>query len=119
MVTEVALITVSCVLFIQMGLCEAIEDLLLIKFRVLSCPKCLTMWACLSYFVLHQYSFVPSIATSFIASYLSQWIVLLYDAIALLYNYLYEELTITEDTSEDAERPESPTDIQDDSDEVS
>lgn len=118
MITEVALITISCVLFIQMGLCGAIESFLHIEMPIVSCPKCLTWWVCLCYLVLHENGIVVSVATSFIASYCAQWVALIYDAVALLYNYLYEQIS-TPDTSFDSERVESPTDTQAGADEVS
>lgn len=119
MITEVALITISCVLFIQMGLAEAIQEFLRIKVRIVSCPKCLCFWICLMWNALHEYGLVLSVATSFIASYCALWLSLLYDALALLYNHFYEQITQNPDTSEDAERPESHADIQAGSDEVS
>lgn len=120
MITEVALITISCVLFVQMGLGSAIEGFLRIRSIVLSCPKCLTMWTCLLYLLFAQKcGLVLSVATSFIASYCALWLALLYDAFAILYNYLYEQITKNQDTSEDAERPECHTDPQAGDDEVS
>lgn len=119
MITEVALITISCVLFIQMGLSEAIQEFLHIKIRIVSCPKCMTWWICLYYLLLHKYGIVESVAASFIASYCAQWVALIYDAVALLYNFLYEQITQNQDTSQDAERPESPADPQAGGDEVS
>ena len=105
MITEVALITISCVLFIQMGLSDAIGSLLHIKIRVTSCPKCCCFWACLIYGLTQGNSIVVSVATSFIASYCAMWMALLYDSLAILYNYFYEQITKNQDTSKDAERP--------------
>ena len=101
MIAEVALLMVSCVLFIQMGLSEAIQGVLHTKLRIVSCPKCLTMWVCLVFLVWHDYGIIRAVATSFIASYCAQWLALLYDAIALLYNYLYEQVTKTTDTAQE------------------
>lgn len=119
MITEVALITISCVLFIQMGLSEAIQDFLHIKVGVVSCPKCLTWWICLAALVGSDYGIIESVAASFIASYVATWLALVYDALAILYNYIYEQITQNPDASTAAERPESPADLQADSDEVS
>ena len=104
MILEVALITVSCVLFIQMGLSEAVQGFLNIKVRMASCPKCLCFWVCLIHGLTHGYGFVVSIATSFIASYCAMWLALLYDSLAIIYNYYYEQITNNKDTSQDAER---------------
>lgn len=93
MVLEVALITVSCVLFVQMGLSDAIQDSFRFKSRIVSCPKCLAMWTNLAYLLLQGHGLVVSVATSFICSYCALWLALLYDAIAIFYNYIYESIT--------------------------
>lgn len=110
--TEAALIVVSCVLFIQMGLSEAVQETLHIRLPFLSCPKCLTWWICCAYLVLHDYGIIVSVAVSFILSYCALWLALAYDALANLYNHAYE--TITRGTPQDTEAgpdendPESP-----------
>jgi len=119
MITEAALITISCVLFIQMGLADAIQEVLHIRLRVVSCQKCLTFWICLGWMVWHEYGIIESVAASFIASYSALWLSLLYDGLALQYNYLYEQITSTKDTSSDSERADNPTDTQAGGDEVS
>lgn len=93
MIVEVALITISCVLFVQMGLCGAIEELLHIRLPIVSCPKCCTFWMCIIHGVAHEQGMIVVIATSFIASYAALWLVLVYDSLARLYNYLYETIT--------------------------
>ena len=98
---EAALITVSCVLFIQMGLSGAIQEALHISLRIASCPKCLTWWICLAYLVTHDYGIVEAAAASFVCSYAALWLALAYDALARVYNHAYE--TITRDTTQGAE----------------
>ena len=88
-----ALIMVSCVLFVQMGLSRAIQEALHISLGIVSCPKCLTWWICLTYLVTHDYDVVVSVATSFICSYCALWLALAYDALAMLYNHAYEKIT--------------------------
>lgn len=110
MIKEVALITVSCVLFVQMGLSDAITRILRVHFPPLSCPKCMTFWSVLVWSFLTRNGPVESVATSFIASYCALWLTLAYDAVAILYNYIYEQITKTNDTSSDAERPGNPAD---------
>ena len=68
---EAALIMVSCVLFIQMGLSDAVQRALHISLRIASCPKCLTWWICLAYLVAHDYGIVVSVAASFAFSCIS------------------------------------------------
>ena len=119
MVTEVALITISCVLFVQMGLSEAIFGFLHVSPKIASCPKCCTFWVCLIWLLAHKNGVLMSVSASFVAAYAALWLALLYDSLALIYNYLYEQITKTSDTSPDAERPDSPADIQAGGDEVS
>lgn len=119
MITEVALITISCVLFVQMGLSEAIQKVLHLDLQIASCPKCLTWWTSLVYSVIFGYGLLESVAASFIASYAASWIALVYDALAVFYNYLYEQISKESDASKAAAQTDSPTDIQTDSSEVS
>ena len=103
---EAALIMVSCVLFIQMGLSDAVQRALHISLRIASCPKCLTWWICLAYLVAHDYGIVVSVAASFAFSYAALWVALAYDLLATLYNYAYTK--ITSDTAESAEAGAQP-----------
>lgn len=90
---EAALITISCVLFVQMGLSGAIQEVLHINLRIASCPKCLSWWICLAYLLTHDYGIIVSVAASFVCSYCALWLALVYDALATLYNYAYEKIT--------------------------
>lgn len=119
MIIEAALITVSCVLFVQMGLADAFQEAMRIRSRIVSCQKCLSFWVCLAWTIIHGYGLVVSVAVSFIASYCALWLSLLYDCLALIYNQLYEQITQTNDTSTDAERPRSSSDTQAGCNEVS
>ena len=98
---EAALIMVSCVLFVQMGLSGAVQETLHIRLPFLSCPKCLTWWICCAYLVLHDYGIIMSAAASFMLAYCALWLALAYDALAILYNHAYK--TITRGAAEDAE----------------
>ena len=119
MITEVALILISCVLFVQAGLSEAIQETLRVKLRIASCPRCLTFWACLVWTLWSGNGLVVSVAASFIASYCAVWLCLVYDALALLYNHLYEQITQTQDASPAPEGSGSPADQTAGGDEVS
>ena len=98
-----ALIMVSCVLFVQMGLSGAIQEALHISLPIASCPKCLTWWICLAYLLSHDYGIILSVAAAFILAYCALWLALLYDTLAVFYNRAYDKLSETDDTSEDAE----------------
>ena len=70
----------------------------------------MSFWSVLAYCILTRNGVVVSLAASFILSYVAQWLALLYDALAFLYNNIYESITETDDTSKDAEtRPHTDT----------
>ncbi len=79
MIRDAALITLICVLFVQMGLSDAIQNILHVRSRIASCPKCLTMWTSLVCFLLHRNGILESVAASFICSYTALWLAMAYD----------------------------------------
>lgn len=91
----------SCTLFVQMGLSGAIQRLLHLRFRVLSCPRCASFWVCLVFLILSGGRIVDSVAASFLLAYVSQWLALLLDALAAAYNMLYENIIQASGASED------------------
>lgn len=99
MIREAALVTISAVLFIQMGLSSAIQENLHFRSRIASCPKCATFWSVLAYLLLTGNALVISVAASFICAYSAQWLALAYDALAVLYNSIYESITETKDAA--------------------
>lgn len=99
---EAAMVMVSCVLFVGMGLSDEIQRRLRFRSKILSCPKCLTMWPCLGLLLLRGYAPVPSVFVSFLFSYAALWLTLILDALTLLYNKVYEIITETDGASEDA-----------------
>lgn len=101
MITEVALITISCVLSVQMGLADRL--LKIVRIKVSPCHKCLTFWLCMAWMLWKREPIVLSVATSFICSYCALWLAILYDALAILYNFFYEQITETHGTSENAQ----------------
>ena len=103
MFEEVALITASAVLFVQMGLSGAIQETLHFRSRIASCPRCCAFWSVLAYSLLTRNGVVLSVAASFISAYAAMWLSLLYAALALLYNRAYESITETDGAPEDAE----------------
>ena len=99
---DVVLITLSCTLFVQMGLSDAVQNVLRVHFRPLSCPKCLTFWLCLLYMLLSGVRVLDAVAASFLFSYVSLWLALALDALASAYNRLYEQFSETPRAPEDA-----------------
>jgi hypothetical protein len=102
MFREAAVLTASCVLFVQMGLSQAIQEKLHFQSAVLSCPKCCTFWSVLILSLVQRQGFVYSVAASFISSYVALWLVLIYDCLATIYNYLYDKITKKTDTDENS-----------------
>ena len=103
MIKEAVLLTVSCVLFVQMGLSHAIQETVGFRSRILSCPRCCTFWTVLSYMLLTRHGTLLSVAASFLSSYSATWLALIYDALARFYNTCYEAISQTDDASTDAE----------------
>lgn len=98
---EAALIAASCVLFVSMGLSDAVQGVLRVKLRILSCPKCLTFWTTLVWSLSHGAGFVRSVAASFLFSYVALWATLALDGLSVLYNKCYEIISKTTDTPKD------------------
>lgn len=92
MLKEAALIVISCVLSVQMGLVGAVEERLGFEFHILSCPKCSTWWISIAWHLLHRRALLDTVAVSFISSYIALWLALAYDVAAVFYNYAYERI---------------------------
>ena len=111
MIEDIALIMVSVVLFIHMGLADAICRVTKVRFWLLQCPKCLTFWCELLYLlIVARMPVLQSIAISFIMAYLALWIELCFGYVSRLYEILSDELYSTNTTTKDDEQ--SPPDGQ-------
>lgn len=106
MLETAVMVTVACVLFVHMGLSEAIQETLHFQSRILSCPKCCTMWTSLACFLAKGFPALPSVAAAFLCSYASLWLTLVLDRMAAAYNSAYENITQDTGTAEDAPAPE-------------
>lgn len=100
---EAAEITACCVLFIGMGLEATIERILSCRFRILSCPKCLTFWSVLLFGGITGHGIVDVLAVSFLSAYAALWLSLLCDKLTILYNKIYESIQ----TADASENPQS------------
>lgn len=90
---EVALLAVACVLFVNMGLSDAIQEFVGFHSRILSCPKCLTFWTTLVFLLFNRYSIPVAVGTSFLLSYLALWADLGLSALNRIYNELYNQIS--------------------------
>lgn len=102
---DAALLTASCVLFVQMGLSEAVQETLKIKLRPLSCVKCLSFWLNLTYLLLSGQRLIDSVAAAFLCSYSALWLALIYDKGTQFYNKCYEKFTNQDTETEGNQTP--------------
>lgn len=103
------MVAASCVLYINMGLHDAIVRVTGIDLHITGCPKCLGFWAVLAYCLINGYGIVRSVFAAFSLSYGALWASLLLDTLNTIYNNLYDKLTKTNDT-EDSEAEATETD---------
>jgi hypothetical protein len=97
MFAESTALTLACVLFVQMGLSNALQEKLHVRLRILSCPKCFTFWSVLALTLASGNDLLGSVVVSFVCSYFALWLSLLYDYLATIYNKVYESITQTTD----------------------
>lgn len=98
-------IFVSCVLFIHMGLGEAICETLHIDFIIFKCVKCMTFWTMLIFsLIFTKITWSACIAVSFLASYAALWADLALSKIAKIYDNEYEKILDSERDELDKKR---------------
>ena len=101
--THVACIVFTCVTMNHLGLIGKLEEFWG-EFPILNCPKCSTFWCTLCYGLWGIKSFhgvLPTLAASFLASYMAIWLELLEGYIDTLYAKLYDKIYPTADTADD------------------
>ena len=101
------MLTACCVMYINMGLHEAVVEKIGFSLRITGCAKCLTFWSVLALNLLGRYPVVECVAVAFLCSYAALWLTLLGDVLTTLYNKIYESIQNT-DASED-----SPANLED------
>lgn len=96
----IALVWFSAVMFIHMGLGEAVERTLHFRLVLLHCMKCFTFWTTLGYSLLvAKLPCEASIALSFALSYASLWTDLALAKLSAIYENLYQR--VATETEED------------------
>ena len=89
----IVLIWFSCVMFIHMGLADAVAQRLKLQSPLLSCAKCLSFWSVLGYSLLVVQLPLPNcLATAFLMAYASLWAELGLGKIARMYEELSNHL---------------------------
>lgn len=94
-------IFISCVLFIHLGLGEAVECTLKVRFVLLRCVKCLTFWSVLAYSLVHSLPVEVALCAAFVSAYAALWMDIPLAKLATLYENLYKDM--------DAEEPPRPS----------
>ena len=87
---------ISCVLFIHLGLGEAIERTLRVRFVLLRCVKCLTFWSTLAYSLIHSLPLESALCLSFVSAYASLWADIPLAKLANLYEKLNKDMDAEE-----------------------
>lgn len=105
MTAEAVMLTLACVLFVQMGLADAIRKTLRLRLPI-GCPKCLSFWSVLALTIVRGCKAVECITVSFVCSYAAMWLALFYDFLATIYNKIYATITQNTDTEEDSDGPD-------------
>ena len=97
---EVVAIAFSCVMFIHLGLVDAILSVYGIedKVPIVTCPKCLTFWSVLCFLFLTGNNIIHSIAIAFLASYAAIWFDLFLGFMDRLYEDIYNRISEPNDT---------------------
>lgn len=89
---DIAAIVFVCVTANHLGLVKAIEDTIHRELRIVNCPKCFTWWSALAYTIITSCEPIPSLAISFMASYIAIWLELFEGFVDTLYNKVYEKI---------------------------
>ena len=106
---DAVLITLSCVLAVQMGLVDAVSKAIHYEFHILSCAKCSSWWLSLGWHLFRSRGIVESVAVSFLSAYVALWLALALDALAILYNKAYAKIE-QKTTDTDKEEPRTGPD---------
>ena len=99
--TGVALVSFCCLMFIHLGLGEALNRETRLDFILFRCVKCLNFWSVLCYtlFVV-KLPFVESSATAFATTYAVVWIDLIMAKIARKYDIWYNQTEEDNDSTQ-------------------
>lgn len=85
-------VMVLCSLSVHLGLSRAIGEVL---DKITGCHKCLTFWTCLAVLMLSGYDIIISATVSILASYLSNFFMLLLMLLGQKYDRLWKRIRKT------------------------
>lgn len=85
-------VMVLCSLSVHLGLSQAVGEVL---DKITGCYKCLTFWTCLAVLMLSGYGIIISATVSILASYLSNFFMLLLMLLGQKYDRLWKRIRKT------------------------
>lgn len=93
----VGYILLCCVLFVHLGLGDAVSKVIRRNLSLFRCVKCTTFWAILAYTLFFtEFEPVKCVALAFACSYVALWVDLLFSIIAVFYEKYYKILVTKE-----------------------
>ena len=103
MMMGVGCVLLCCVLFVHMGLGDAVSGIIKRCVSLFSCVKCTTFWAMLAYTSFFtDFDPVACVAIAFGCAYIALWVDLLFAKISMWYEKLYKSM-VTEEYDSDSE----------------
>ena len=93
---SVGYILLCCVLFVHLGLGDAVSKVIQRNLSLFRCVKCTTFWAVLAYTFYSGFAPVKCVALAFACSYVALWVDFLFSIIAILYEKYYKILVTKE-----------------------
>ena len=101
---SVGYILLCCVLFVHLGLGDAVAKVIRRNLSLFSCVKCFTFWTILAYTLFFEFEPIKCIAVAFVCSYLALWADLVLSKIAVIYETWYKGVVAEELDSTDRDK---------------
>lgn len=97
MMIGVGCVLLCCVLFIHMGLGDAVTKVIKRNLSLFGCVKCLTFWTTAAYtFLCLNFPLVKCAAVAFVAAYVALWVDMLFSYLAVWYEKWYKSVASEE-----------------------
>lgn len=94
---SVGCVLLCCVLFVHMGLGDAVSGIIKRNATLFRCVKCTTFWVILAYTLfLTEYKPVECITIAFACAYIALWVDLMFAKISMWYEKLYKGVVAKE-----------------------
>lgn len=97
MMKSVGLILLCCVLFVHMGMGDAVSKVVRRNLSLFHCVKCTTFWSILAYTIFFTGTDpIMCTALAFCCSYIALWVDLIFSKIAVWYEKWYKDVVAEE-----------------------